>query len=235
MASSTQGSVFVVWSKRLLYALLFAQLFPSSLFARESDFVPTEKSGQFEEFPENLPEKFAKEPVQDASKEKGLSPDKLRSQTEWFAFRLGGGEYMISLELLAPTLRWKHIYFTTLSIGANPSWMFMPYDDIFWHVGPTVGYPFHLGNSGKHEIRLGVGLHAGGTDNSSRTVEKACDLEPQHTSFSLGLNLFPEILYQYRVESHLAFSAGIKAMIPVGPRIECYPHPPVIFFMGMAF
>ncbi len=133
---------------RLFFFLLWLAMLSAPLYAQENK--------------EDLEENPA--PAEE-SEGKGLSPEKLRTQTEWFAFRLGGGEYLISLELLAPTLRWEHIYFTTFSIGANPSFLFIPYKDFFWHLGPMVGYPLHLDDSGRHDrgepgerIRTGTAL-----------------------------------------------------------------------------
>ncbi len=216
-------------------------MFSISLNARESDSVQTKVSGKTrapEEFPENFSEAPPRKPAQENFKKKLPTPKGVAPLIEWFAFRLGAGEYMISIELLAPTLRWKYAYLTTVSIGSNPSTLFLPYKDIFFYLGPTVGFPLYLESAMQHELRFGVGPHWGGTYNDSRTVARSCELEPQHFSGTLGTFLSIELLYQYRLKSHLSFSAGIRSLILI-PALSmdatCYPHIPLFFFLGMAF
>lgn len=72
-----------------------------------------------------------------------------RTNTEWFALRVGGGTSGFYLNFSLFNIRWRHFYWTIIDAG-------MKFGGTgFTDYGMIFGFPLHLGDEGRHEVRFG--------------------------------------------------------------------------------
>ncbi|MFH1529262.1 MAG: hypothetical protein ABIK09_00865 [Pseudomonadota bacterium] len=113
-----------------------------------------------------------------------------RTSTEWAAIGLRPGfPGLLGLDIDLPTFRWNHFVFRTLRAGFMPVLMALA-DDFCMSLTTAAGYPFHLGESGRHEVRLlaDIGATFIGSD----------------VAFSFAI----ESSYRLRLRPHAAFFVG---------------------------
>lgn len=168
-------------------------------------------------------------------------------RVEWFALRLGGGNYGGGGDLGLVTLVWRHFYWEMLRCslfggstfvsqraerdGSQVSWREETSRHELLLGGFSLGYPFRLGTLGRHEIRLGLGILGGrivgrqvgsqGCKASAATEDGAVCRRPSIN----GLVLTPEIVYLWRAKAGIALQTGIEFHFYTGAGVEGIDSP----------
>jgi hypothetical protein len=180
--------------------------------------------------------------------------ERLRTRTEVFALRLGGGNYGAYGLLSFLTVRWEHFYFEAARFfggGGAPSERGDPV--AFGGMGVGLGLPWHLGPTGRHELRFGLGIGAGAILRSNHCgeeeaggitfSERVCVYDQQ----SFGFILSPEIFYVWHLSWAVALQLGADVQLATHPnkfhdapedadRVEFeYPDPVFSGFLGLRF
>lgn len=130
-----------------------------------------------------------------------------RTSTEWFDLQasITGFDIGVGVNGAALRFRWEHFYVTLL----QGSWWGQSGGNIF-SSGSAVGYPLHLGSSGRHEIRF------------ESDVEFWLRMAPEDEEqggdsgkYFEGFGLTPRILYVYHLASHFTVVGGIEMYTPL--------------------
>ncbi len=134
-----------------------------------------------------------------------LTPEYLQTKTEWFHLRLGGGNYGGTAMISAFTLRWRHFYWETLRVAGGGGVLAGDGDDEErrWMMsgGTGAGIPWHIEDTGRFEIRFGLGVMIGRIEDA----EGGDDM--------IGLILVPEGYLVWHVFEYLALQAGIDVRL----------------------
>jgi thiol-disulfide isomerase/thioredoxin len=155
---------------------------------------------------------------------KGLEPGAYQSRrqlitrTDWFGFRVGGGIHGGGVDFLIGTFRWESFFLTAFQLGGHG------HLDGQWDVtfGPVGGYPIYIDDTGRQELRAGLGLVGMffGHKNT-RDVEKAISVGnissaeyDVETSF-FGAGLLAELSYRYRFHGYYSLGAALSVAIPL--------------------
>jgi hypothetical protein len=144
--------------------------------------------------------------------EAALDPHDLRTKTEWVGLRGGVGlGFNASLQLF--TLRWPYFYWeiarAALSGGVAAEGFALAWG------GTTIGFPWHLGDLGRHEIRIGVstGVGVGYTYASVIQNDNEADqlqdrgVDPELVPWWV---FGPELYYVFHYAEYGAFVAGLE-------------------------
>lgn len=143
---------------------------------------------------------------------RGKSPGFYRKKTEWLAFDLGVGSIGASARLTAFTLRWEHFYWNAVRGAFSAGW-----GGYGGHGGTGIGVPFHLGDEGRKELRVGAGVEFGGfrfsdafagtgcTDHEDEWCGPGCG---QWEVTYAGPIPFLEILYSRHLRPRIGFEIG---------------------------
>ncbi len=134
-----------------------------------------------------------------------LTPEYLQTKTEWFHLRLGGGNYGGTAMISAFTLRWRYFYWETLRVAGGGGVLAGDGDDEErrWMIsgGTGAGIPWHIEDTGRFEIRFGLGIMVGRIEDASGGDDM------------VGLILVPEGYLVWHVFEYLALQAGIDVRL----------------------
>jgi len=170
----------------------------------------------------NLP---AKSPRPEVSKEPS------RTKTEWFSIRVNAGGYGGGFEASLFTIRWKYFVWKILRGGGNAEGpgFGTGYDSSGWaaYGGTAFGFPFHIGNRNKHEIRLMTGLFAG------EIIQPVMVMGAEARDESIGPFVLLEFLYVFHIRRSFALQTGISVLIPTLAIRGDLPDPAMHFFIGL--
>ena len=153
-----------------------------------------------------------------------------RTDPEFFALRLGGGNYGAYGMVSFATLRWERFYFDTARFFLGGGRMFDHGDrGMIAGMGIAMGFPWHIDIQGKHEIRFGLGLGAGMIQQFSYCEPSEDSLfggrSCVHAQQAFGFLLSPEIYYIWHVGARLALQIGVDLHIATYPN-TFYEDPP---------
>lgn len=166
---------------------------------------------------------------------------------EWFALRLGGGNYGGGGDIGLFTLVWKHFYWELLRASLFGGSTFVSQrverdgTDARWREetsryelllgGFILGYPFRFGALGRHELRLGLGV-LGGRIVGRQVGNKSCKLTSRTANDTVcrrpsinGLVLAPELVYVWRAKAGIALQTGLELHIYSGLGVEGIDSP----------
>lgn len=156
-----------------------------------------------------------------------------RTQTEWVAMRFNGGNYGGGIDLALFTLRWPHFVWEIVRGGAN---VFGPgfgsgSDSMGFNVyaGTAFGYPLHIGDSNKHEVRFMTGIFAGGFNQN---LEDDGSQSWEFGNQSVGPFVLIEVCYVLHLKYNRALQTGISLMVPTYAVENDLPDPALHFFIG---
>ena len=144
-----------------------------------------------------------------------------RTKTEWFGLRIMGGNYGLGCGIGLFALRWKHFFWEILhlaygEVGESKGYV---------QVGTAAGVPLHLGDSGRHELRLAVALMFGhawhGTDDQTGR---------ENTNYPY--HLAPSIWYVFHAVAYFALELGVELSIGLHNSEGDYAPPVLNGFVG---
>jgi len=156
-----------------------------------------------------------------------------RSQMEWFAMRFNGGNYGGGVEISLFTLRWPHFLWEIARGGFS---LFGPgfgggADSMGFnaYAGTAFGYPLHIGNDNKHEIRFMTGVFAGiWNQNIPDDGSESWELGNQ----SVGPFVLVEFCYVHHVRHNMAIQTGLNLLVPTYAVENDLPDPSMLVFIG---
>ncbi|MDJ0761445.1 MAG: hypothetical protein QNJ97_00530 [Myxococcota bacterium] len=152
----------------------------------------------------------------------------MQNRTEWVRLQAGFGFWGFSLSWAAVNLRWDRFYWQAIR-GSIYGDLGTDLDAARgWHIGTGIGVPFLLGYTGRHEVRLGLGLSIGhlkfGRFNGTPWWDQnEIDWSPppgentqitHHEYRSYGPFILPEFSYHYKSPSVLALMLTLRLNIP---------------------
>jgi len=163
-----------------------------------------------------------------------LMPDYLRTKTEWVALRIGGGNYGGAAMLSAITLRRELFCWDILRVSGGGGVLEKDESDTGaegttdkdrrWIAsgGTAVGIPWHFEDTGRFEIRFGVGVMVG--------LINSVDEEQV-----LGLIFVPEGVLVWHAFEYFALQAGIDVQLGAIDFEEgfSFPTPALGAFLGV--
>jgi hypothetical protein len=169
-----------------------------------------------------------------------MDPTRLRAKTEWVSLRFEGGSYGGGALLSLFTVRWRWVYWEIIRGGGGAG---MPTHGgvSVWSLGGTaLGVPIHFGITGRHEVRIGLGIMGGlmqeyhydtptsYTDSYGYTYYN----QDTHSAASFGPIFEPEASYLFHAASYFALQVGVAVYVAAVAGEGEIPAPIFNAFLG---
>jgi len=147
----------------------------------------------------------------------------LLNDVEWFGMNLGGGwaapSNHMKADLLLFTIRWPSLYWTVLE-------MYPIFFYGFLGGGTRIGGRIFVGESGREEIRVGLGVGGGWFVPYETKWYEPDDDEWLWFPLVVGAVLIPHVQYIYNFED-VNVGVGLDLMIGVSPdKLDWYCYSP---------